>query len=102
MEAEAAPLLGSSSESSRAHFEKWSQDRLSSFERIVVNKIDLQLMPLLCLLYVLNYLDRVCDLFISGAEPRKIAKVLTMSGLPLLFRIILLLRDSGIWRVTSG
>ncbi len=68
MEAEAAPLLGSSSESSRAHFEKWSQDRLSSFERIVVNQIDIRLMPLLCLFYILNFLDRVCDILVSDAE----------------------------------
>lgn len=57
-ETESAPLLESFSDSSRTPFETWSQSRLSSFERIVVRQIDIRLMPILCLIYVLNFLDR--------------------------------------------
>ena len=103
IDTETTLLLQSPPESSTPiPFDSWPQRRLSSFERIVVSRIDLRLIPLLCLLYVLNYLDRVCELLISGTEPRRIANVLTMNGLPLSFRIILLLRDSEISRMTLG
>ena len=51
-------------QSSGPLFESWSQVHLASFEHNVVKQIDIRLMPLLCLFYVLNYLDRVRELLI--------------------------------------
>ncbi|KAF8333075.1 major facilitator superfamily domain-containing protein [Cantharellus anzutake] len=51
------PLL-QTSESSPSPFDSWPQARLSTFERTLVKQIDIRLMPLLCLFYILNYLDR--------------------------------------------
>jgi len=58
IQTETTPLLESFSESSAAPFDSWPQQRLQSLERTVVSQIDLRLMPLLILLYILNYLDR--------------------------------------------